>query len=104
LIQELSVDGKDIIENKQRFSDRECCYLTLRRPLKERKEKIYDILFFEGKNSSLRSSHLILWSLETLTDQQSFYGTWLVMLKERYYYPKNILLEVDCIVSFVLKC
>ena len=41
MIQELSVDGKDIIENKQRFSDRECCYLTLRRPLKERGKKRY---------------------------------------------------------------
>jgi len=30
------------------------------------------------KNSCLKSRHLVLWSLETLTGQQRFYGTRLV--------------------------
>jgi len=32
-----------------------------------------------GKISCLRSRHLVLWSLGTLTGQQRFYGTGLVM-------------------------
>jgi hypothetical protein len=38
------------------------------------KEWISDISFFR-EVSSLRSRHLVLWSLETLTSQQRFYGT-----------------------------
>jgi hypothetical protein len=36
------------------------------------------ILFFDGEWSCLRSHHLVLWSLETLTGQQRFYGSGLV--------------------------
>jgi hypothetical protein len=43
-----------------------------------RKEQISDILFFWGKMSCLRSHHLVLWSLGTLTGQQRFYGSGLV--------------------------
>jgi len=35
-------------------------------------------LVLRGKKSCLRSRHLLLWSLETLTSQQRFYGTRLV--------------------------
>jgi hypothetical protein len=43
------------------------------------KEQISDILFVDGKISYLKSRHLVLWSLGTLTDLQRFYGTGLVM-------------------------
>jgi hypothetical protein len=33
---------------------------------------------FRGKRSCLRSRHLVLWSLGTLTGQQRFYGSGLV--------------------------
>jgi len=46
------------------------------------KEQISGILFFDGKISCLRSRHLILRSLGTLTDQQRFYGTGLVVARE----------------------
>ena len=49
------------------------------------KEWISGILFFDGKRSCLRSRHLVLWSLGTLTGQQRFYGTGLVTQKEKYY-------------------
>jgi hypothetical protein len=42
------------------------------------KEQISDILFFNGKWSYLRSRHLVLWSLGTLTGQQRLYDTRLV--------------------------
>ena len=42
------------------------------------KEQISDILFFWGKMFYLRSHHLVLWSLETLTGQHRFYGSRLV--------------------------
>jgi hypothetical protein len=42
------------------------------------KEQISGILFFYGKRSCLRSRHLVLWSLGTLTGQQRFYGSGLV--------------------------
>jgi hypothetical protein len=35
-----------------------------------------------GKRSSLRSRHLVLWSLGTLTGQQRFYGAGLVVAME----------------------
>ena len=54
--------------------------------------------------SSLRSRHLVLWSLETLTGQQRFYVTELVTRKGRYYHPLGVLLETGCIVGFVLNC
>jgi hypothetical protein len=44
--------------------------VTPQRPLKYlnvRKEQIFDILFFKGKMSSLRSRHLILWLIGTLS-------------------------------------
>lgn len=46
------------------------------------KEQISDILFFDGKISRLRNRHLVLRSLGTLTRQQRFYGTGLVVAKE----------------------
>jgi hypothetical protein len=46
--------------------------------MEKKKEQISDILFFGRKGSSLRSRHLVLWSLGTLTGQQRFFGTdWL---------------------------
>jgi hypothetical protein len=68
--------------------------------------KITDIwhLVLRGKKSCLRSRHLILWSLETLTSQQRFYGMKLVTQNEKYYHPLSVLPEVGCIVSFVLNC
>jgi hypothetical protein len=42
------------------------------------KEQISGILFFDGERSCLRSRHLVLWSLGTLTGQQRFYGSGLV--------------------------
>jgi hypothetical protein len=42
------------------------------------KEQISDILFFNGKWSYLRSRHLVLWSLGTLTGQQRLYDTRLI--------------------------
>jgi len=35
-------------------------------------------LILLGRSYCLRSHHLVLWSLETLTDQQRFYGMGLV--------------------------
>jgi hypothetical protein len=43
-----------------------------------KKEQISDILFFWRKISYLRSRHLVLWSLGTLTSQQRFYGSGLI--------------------------
>ena len=37
--------------------------------------------------SCLKGHHLVLWSLETLTGQQIFYGTRLIVLNEKYYHP-----------------
>ena len=59
------------------------------------------ILFFKKKISSLKSLHLILWSLETLISQQKFYDTRLVTRKERYYHPFNVLPKAGCIADFV---
>ena len=42
------------------------------------KKRISGILFFDGEKSCLRSRHLVLWSLGTLTGQQKFYGSGLV--------------------------
>ena len=42
------------------------------------KERISGILFFNGDILCLRSRHLVLWSLGTLTGQQRFYGSGLV--------------------------
>jgi lysine/ornithine N-monooxygenase len=67
------------------------------------KNRIFGILYF-GEMTRLRSRHLILWSSETLIGQQRFYGTRLVMQKERYYHLLSILSEVGCIVDFVLNC
>jgi hypothetical protein len=39
-------------------------------------------MFFYGKMSRLRSRHLVLWSLRTLTGQQRFYGAGLVVARE----------------------
>jgi hypothetical protein len=68
------------------------------------KEHISDILFLDRKMSCLRSCHLVLWSLETLTGQQRFYGTRLVTQNIRYYHPLNVVPEVGCIAGFVLNC
>jgi hypothetical protein len=46
------------------------------------KEQISGILFFDGEWSCLRSRHLVLWSLGTLTGQQRFYGTGLITQRE----------------------
>jgi hypothetical protein len=54
--------------------------------------------------SCLRSCHLVLWSLKTLTGQQRFYGTRLVMQEERYYHPLSVLLEVGYIAGSILSC
>jgi len=51
--------------------------------------------------SCLRSHHLVLWSLETLTDQHRFYGTRLVTLKGRYYHLLSVLYEVGCIADYI---
>ena len=51
------------------------------------KEWISDILFFDGEWSYLRNRHLVLWSLETLTGQQRFYGTRLVTQKKKILSP-----------------
>ena len=59
------------------------------------------ILFFLKKISSLKSLHLILWSLETLISQQKFYGTRLVTQNERYYHPFSVLSKAGCIADFV---
>jgi hypothetical protein len=53
---------------------------------------------------SLRSRHLILWSLEILTGQYRFYGMRLITQKRIYYHPLNVLLEVGCIANFILNC
>jgi hypothetical protein len=42
------------------------------------KERISGILLFDGEWSCLRSRHLILWSIGTLTSQQRIYGSGLV--------------------------
>jgi hypothetical protein len=54
-------------------------------------------LVLRWKSSYLKSRHLILWSLETLTGQHRFYGT-------RYYHLLSVLHEVGWIASFVLNC
>jgi hypothetical protein len=46
------------------------------------KEHIFGTLFINGEWSCLRSRHLVLWSLETLTSQQRFYDTGLVTQRE----------------------
>ena len=51
--------------------------------------------------SSLRSHHLVLWSLGTPIGQQRFYDTGLVTQKGRYYHPLSVPLEADCIAGFV---
>jgi hypothetical protein len=43
-----------------------------------KKKRISGILFFDGEWFYLKSRHLILWLLDTLTGQQRFYGTRLV--------------------------
>jgi hypothetical protein len=48
----------------------------------KRKKQISGILFLDGKMSCLMSRHLVLWSLGTLTGQQRFYGTELVVARE----------------------
>jgi len=68
------------------------------------KERISGILFFDGEWFVLRSRHLVLWLLGTLTGQQRFYGTGLVTQKGRYYHPLNVLHEVGCIAGFVINC
>ena len=68
------------------------------------KEWISGILFFDGEWSCLRSRHLVLWSLGTLTGQQRFYGTRLITQKERYYHPLSVLPKADCIADFVINC
>jgi hypothetical protein len=68
------------------------------------KEWIFGILFFDGEWFVLRSHHLVLWLLGTLTGQQRFYGTRLVTQKGRYYHPLNVLPEADCIAGFVINC
>jgi hypothetical protein len=60
--------------------------------------------FLMGNGLVLRSRHLVLWSLETLTGQQRSYGSGLVTQKRRYYHPLNVLPEADCIANFVLNC
>jgi hypothetical protein len=55
-------------------------------------------------NSCLRSRHLVLWSLGTLTGQHRFYGSRLVTQKGRYYHPLNVLSKTNCIAVFVLNC
>jgi len=68
------------------------------------KEWISGILFFNGDILCLRSRHLVLWSLGTLTGQQRFYGTGLVTQKGRYYHPLNVLPEAGCIAGFIINC
>jgi hypothetical protein len=58
--------------------------------------------FFRGNWSCLRSRHLVLWLLGTLTGQQRSYGSGLVTQKGRYYHPLNVLPEADCIGDFIL--
>ena len=62
------------------------------------------MLFLEGEKVILRSCHLVLWSLGTLTGQQRFYDTRLITQKERCYHLLSILHEVDYIVEFILNC
>jgi len=66
------------------------------------KEWISGILFFDGEWFVLRSRHLVLWLLGTLTGQQRFYGTGLVTQKRRYYHSLNVLSEAGCIAGFVI--
>ena len=66
-------------------------------------ERISGILFFDGEWSCLKSRHLVLWLLWTLTDQQRFYGTRLVTQKRRYYHPLSVVPEVGCIADFYHK-
>jgi hypothetical protein len=47
------------------------------------KERIFGILFFDGEWFVLRSCHLVLQLLGTLTGQQRFYGTGRVTQKGR---------------------
>jgi hypothetical protein len=49
----------------------------------------------------LRSRHLVLWLLGTLTGQQRFYNT---RLKGRYYHPLSVLPKAGCIVDFIINC
>jgi len=83
-----------------------CCQTQHRGGLKNihGKERISGILFFDGGWSCLRSRHLVLWLLETLTGQQRFYCTGLVKQKGRYYHPLNVLHEAGCIADFVINC
>jgi hypothetical protein len=68
------------------------------------KERISGILFFNGDILCLRSRHLVLWSLGTLTGQQRFYGTRLVTQKGRHYHPLSVLPKAGCIADFVINC
>jgi len=55
-----------------------------------------------GNDLCLRSRHLVLWSLGTLTGQQRLYGTRLVTQKGRYYHPLSVLPKAGCIADFVI--
>jgi hypothetical protein len=80
-------------------------HLTSRWPLKIKCQcEKNRYLVLGGERSYLRSCHLVLWSLETLTGKQRLYGTRLVIQKEIYYHPLSVLPEVGCIVGFVLNC
>jgi hypothetical protein len=68
------------------------------------KEWISGILFFNGELYYLRSRHLVLWLLGTLTGQQRFYGTRLVTQKGGYYHPLSVMPKADCIADFVINC
>jgi hypothetical protein len=54
--------------------------------------------------SDLRSRHLVLQSLETITSQHRFYNMGLVTQKGIYIHLLSILPDVDCIDGFVLNC
>jgi hypothetical protein len=54
--------------------------------------------------SDLRSHHLVLQLLGTLTGQHRFYSTRLVTQKRKYFHLLRVLPDVDCIDGFVLNC
>jgi len=81
-IKNLTVHSKDFLKYYIIFYADTTCRTRHRGDLKKlkiaEKEQISGILFFDGEMSCLRSRHLVLWSLGTLTGQQRFYGTGLV--------------------------
>jgi hypothetical protein len=76
-------------------------WLKLISQLKKKKKNRYLASCSFRETVLLRSHHLVLWSLGTLTGQQRFYGPRLVTRKGRCYHPLSVLPEASCIADFV---